>query len=172
MWRRNTHYHHIPYVRFLITVDAWESSVGWLIRSRCWNGKDLDSPNHKEHVAYPSSGSFESGGPCPATHPVKLPQLMYEVMWDTTVFNDKNIWPTDGSQPFVYSMGDGYVSIIVIDLLSTDLIGLVTASTATTSSVGKTASCKKRSMLAAVATPARPSKRKARPSRPNVPRLK
>jgi hypothetical protein len=80
-----------------------------LTRGRCWNGKDLDSPNHKEHVAYPSSGSFESGGPCPSTHPVKLPQLMYEVMWDTTVFNDKNLWPTDGSQPFVYSMGDGYV---------------------------------------------------------------
>jgi hypothetical protein len=32
---------------------------------------------------------------------------MYEVMWDTTVFNDKSLWPTDGSQPFVYSMGDG-----------------------------------------------------------------
>jgi hypothetical protein len=32
---------------------------------------------------------------------------MYEVMWDTTPFNDKSIWPTDGSQPFVYSMGDG-----------------------------------------------------------------
>lgn len=32
---------------------------------------------------------------------------MYEVMWDTTVFNDASLWPTDGSQPFVYSMGDG-----------------------------------------------------------------
>jgi hypothetical protein len=31
---------------------------------------------------------------------------MYEVMWDTTPFNDKSIWPEDGSQPFVYSMGD------------------------------------------------------------------
>jgi hypothetical protein len=48
-----------------------------------------------------------SSGPCPASHPVKLPQLMYEVMWDTTVFNDKSLWPKDGSQPFVYSMGDG-----------------------------------------------------------------
>jgi hypothetical protein len=35
-----------------------------------------------------------------------MPQLMYEVMWDTTPFNDKSLWPTDGSQPFVYSMGD------------------------------------------------------------------
>ncbi|KAH8728335.1 hypothetical protein GQ44DRAFT_737584 [Phaeosphaeriaceae sp. PMI808] len=54
----------------------------------------------------PKSGSFESNGPCPASHPVKMPQLMYEVMWDTTVFSDKAMWPADGSQPFVYSMGD------------------------------------------------------------------
>jgi hypothetical protein len=37
---------------------------------------------------------------------VKMPQLMYEVMWDTTPFNDASLWPEDGSQPFVYSMGD------------------------------------------------------------------
>ncbi|KAG4442607.1 hypothetical protein IFR05_001937 [Cadophora sp. M221] len=73
----------------------------------CWDGKNLDSPDHRTHIAYPSSGTFESGGPCPATHPVKLPQVMFEVMWDTSQFNDKSIWPADGSQPFVYSMGDG-----------------------------------------------------------------
>ncbi|TAQ85762.1 hypothetical protein B7494_g5909 [Chlorociboria aeruginascens] len=56
-------------------------------------------------ITFPT-GTFESGGPCPSTHPVKLPQLMYEVMWDTTSFNDASLWPTDGSQPFVYSMGD------------------------------------------------------------------
>jgi hypothetical protein len=32
---------------------------------------------------------------------------MYEVVQDTTLFNDKSIWPEDGSQPFVCSMGDG-----------------------------------------------------------------
>jgi hypothetical protein len=31
---------------------------------------------------------------------------MYEVVWDTTPFNDKSIWPTDGSQPFYFSYGD------------------------------------------------------------------
>ena len=43
----------------------------------------------------------------PASHPVRLPQLMYEVIWDTRQFNDPDLWPEDGSQPFVYSMGDG-----------------------------------------------------------------
>ncbi|CAG8950039.1 hypothetical protein HYFRA_00008271 [Hymenoscyphus fraxineus] len=75
----------------------------------CWNGKDLDSPNHQDHVAYPKTGpaTFLSlGGDCPSTHPVRIPQLMYEVVWDTTKFNNKDDWPTDGSQPFVLSTGD------------------------------------------------------------------
>jgi hypothetical protein len=45
----------------------------------CWDGKNLDSPDHKSHMAYPASGSFESTGPCPASHPVRMPQVMYEV---------------------------------------------------------------------------------------------
>ncbi|KAI1483130.1 hypothetical protein F4774DRAFT_368241 [Daldinia eschscholtzii] len=72
----------------------------------CWDGKNLDSADHSSHVAYPASGTFESGGACPSTHPVKIPQLFYEVIWDTRAFNNPNDWPTDGSQPFVWSFGD------------------------------------------------------------------
>ncbi|KAK3295368.1 uncharacterized protein B0H64DRAFT_145002 [Chaetomium fimeti] len=72
----------------------------------CWDGANLDTPNHSDHVAYPSSGTFESGGPCPASHPVPIPQLFYEVIWDTRQFNDRSLWPEDGSQPFVWSYGD------------------------------------------------------------------
>jgi hypothetical protein len=45
-------------------------------------------------------------GKCPETHPVHLPQLMFEVMFDTRPWNNKDLWPEDGSQPFVFSMGD------------------------------------------------------------------
>ncbi|KAF2459405.1 hypothetical protein BDY21DRAFT_338170 [Lineolata rhizophorae] len=72
----------------------------------CWDGVNLDSADHQSHVAYPQSGTFESGGPCPSTHPVPIPQLFYEVIWDTRQFNDQNEWPEDGSQPFVWSYGD------------------------------------------------------------------
>jgi hypothetical protein len=34
-------------------------------------------------------------------------QLFYEVIWDTSKFNNKADWPADGSQPFVWSFGDG-----------------------------------------------------------------
>jgi len=51
----------------------------------CWDGKNTDTPDHRAHVAYPTSGTFDSGGPCPATHPVKVPQIMYETQWDVSV---------------------------------------------------------------------------------------
>lgn len=72
----------------------------------CWDGKNTDSPDHRSHVAYPASGTFESGGACPSTHPVKIPQVMYEAIFDTRQFNNKADWPTDGTQPFYLSMGD------------------------------------------------------------------
>jgi hypothetical protein len=78
----------------------------------CWDGVNLDSPDHKSHVAYPKggpasfSGTTIGGGDCPSTHPVKIPQLMLEIVWDTRNFNNKADWPADGSQPFVLSTGD------------------------------------------------------------------
>ncbi len=83
--------------------------AGIMVNTRfptCWDGKTLDSPDHQSHVAYPTSGTFESGGPCPATHPVKIPQVFFETVFDTKAFNDKSLWPEDGSQPFVWSFGD------------------------------------------------------------------
>ncbi|KAK4221360.1 hypothetical protein QBC38DRAFT_513610 [Podospora fimiseda] len=67
--------------------------------------KIFDSPDHMSHMSYPESGIFESGGPCPATHPVRVGQVMFEVVWDTKKFNDLE-WPEDGSSPWVWSFGD------------------------------------------------------------------
>jgi hypothetical protein len=64
------------------------------------------------HMSYPENGTFESQGPCPASHPVRVSQLFYETIWDTTQFNNKDDWPTDGSQPFVWSFGDRYVILL------------------------------------------------------------
>jgi hypothetical protein len=35
----------------------------------CWDGKNLDSPDHISHMAYPD------GSRCPATHPVNIPRM-------------------------------------------------------------------------------------------------
>ncbi len=42
----------------------------------CWDGQNLDSDNHKSHMAYPQGGW--QTGPCPSTHPKRVPTLFFE----------------------------------------------------------------------------------------------
>ena len=39
----------------------------------CWDGRYLDSPDHKSHMAYPVNGR------CPIDHPVALPMLEFKM---------------------------------------------------------------------------------------------
>lgn len=73
----------------------------------CWDGKNIDSPDHRSHVAYSPSGMVLADAKCPATHPVRIPQLMYEIQWDTSQFNKPEYFQAGKKQPFVYSFGDG-----------------------------------------------------------------
>jgi hypothetical protein len=45
---------------------------------RCCDGVHLDSPDHRSHVTYPPN---PPGTPCPADHPVPIPQLEYHVLY-------------------------------------------------------------------------------------------
>jgi hypothetical protein len=94
------------------TVDIPHAKTCKMIRQTiifptCWDGKNLDSPDHQSHVAYSSGSGATGGGACPSTHPVKLPQIMYELMWDTHEFADSADFPTDGTNPYIYSMNVG-----------------------------------------------------------------
>ncbi|KAL1632592.1 hypothetical protein SLS56_003491 [Neofusicoccum ribis] len=62
----------------------------------CWNGKDLDSDDHKSHMAYPDQTIT---GTCPEGFETRLISLMYETIWATNDFIG-----VDGE--FVLSYGD------------------------------------------------------------------
>ncbi|KAJ6441360.1 pantothenate transporter liz1 [Purpureocillium lavendulum] len=64
----------------------------------CWNGKDLDSPDHKSHMAFPAIGDY-NGGVCPESHPVAIVSVFTEFFYNTRQVTDFNRW--------VYSEGDG-----------------------------------------------------------------
>lgn len=81
----------------------------------CWNGKDVDSADHKSHVVSSSPPSHYSSfspltapqafpdlvmtGTCPSGFPKRLPSLFYETIWATAEFaNDEG--------EFVLSNGD------------------------------------------------------------------
>jgi hypothetical protein len=63
----------------------------------CWNGKDLDTPNHRDHVAYPAYGDY-NGGVCPKSHPVGLMSLFFEFFFPIKGIKDTN--------RFAWSCGD------------------------------------------------------------------
>lgn len=71
----------------------------------CWDGKNVDSPDHRSHVAYAPGNQALAGDKCPETHPVRIPQVMYEVMYDTSAFANPEYYK-NGKQPLVYSFGD------------------------------------------------------------------
>jgi len=57
-----------PGQTFVMTVDF----------PQCWDGVNLDSPDHKSHMAY-GAGWPDRG--CPATHPVPLPKVTQNVRY-------------------------------------------------------------------------------------------
>ncbi|KAI3333648.1 WSC domain-containing protein [Ustulina deusta] len=71
-----------------------------LIMPACWDGQNLDSPDHKSHMAYPSG---LDNGVCPDSHPKRFITIFYEVTWSVDDFKD--MWYGD-KQPFVFSTGD------------------------------------------------------------------
>lgn len=89
------------YRHFLPTKDYLDANCLDGIRLElmfpsCWNGVDLDSEDHRSHVAFPD---LVMTGACPEGFKTKLPSLFYETIWNTYAFAGE-----DGE--FVLSTGD------------------------------------------------------------------
>jgi hypothetical protein len=74
---------HTPSVPDCATGDSVVMVVDF---PQCWNGRDLDAADHKSHMAYPS------GGRCPASHPVAIPVITYNVSYPVTAGSDPGSW--------------------------------------------------------------------------------
>lgn len=86
---------------------SWECSTSYLTRKstiptdcpvgnyilmsvhfpQCWDGKNLDSPDHKSHMAFGLGGTKG----CPATHPVPLPVISLNIHYDVTAENVNDV---------------------------------------------------------------------------------
>jgi hypothetical protein len=53
-------------------VAVWST----VVFPQCWNGRDLDSADHKSHMSYPTQKQTAPfNWSCPSTHPVALPEI-------------------------------------------------------------------------------------------------
>ncbi|MGW4462965.1 DUF1996 domain-containing protein [Micromonospora sp. NPDC004704] len=63
------HHGEVGASKDFVNCPAGSMIESYLDFPQCWNGVDLDSPDHKSHMAYPVNGG------CPSTHPVPVPKL-------------------------------------------------------------------------------------------------
>ncbi|KAI0330773.1 WSC-domain-containing protein [Cubamyces sp. BRFM 1775] len=68
----------------------------------CWDGVNLDSADHKSHMAYPIQAY--NGGDCPASHPVHLISLFIEMEVQVQQFD----WHGPGTWVFANGDTTGY----------------------------------------------------------------
>ena len=83
-----------------------------LVFPQCWDGVNLDSPDHKSHMSFPIK--YWTGDPlrqyrCPASHPVVLPQITYVTSYEVPAGGNTSGWRLssdvyDASQPGGYSL--------------------------------------------------------------------
>lgn len=58
----------------------------------CWNGIDLDSPNHRSHLADMKRDTNSGKMLCPATHPYIIPQFTMTVAYSVETGDDPTLW--------------------------------------------------------------------------------
>jgi hypothetical protein len=46
-----------------------------IVFPQCWNGRDLDSTDHRSHMSYTVNGA------CPSTHPVAIPEITFNILY-------------------------------------------------------------------------------------------
>ena len=53
---------------------------------QCWDGRNLDSPDHKSHMRYPVRRQ------CPASHPVAIPEITFNIEYAVTEPGQSRHW--------------------------------------------------------------------------------
>lgn len=90
-----------------------------IIFPQCWDGQNLDSPDHKSHMAYAQNG-------CPSSHPVPLPEITLNINYTVTEPNPHLNWKlssdnyqSDGNGNHGYSMHADWFNGWKPDILKT-----------------------------------------------------
>jgi hypothetical protein len=87
----------------IVNCAVGDDLVQEIFFPQCWDGVNLDSPDHKSHMAYPKS----DGTGCPSDHPVPFVEIGVNVHYRITEANQATYWRLSSDN---YSGPAGYSS--------------------------------------------------------------
>ena len=89
--------------------DAGAQVYQVVVFPQCWDGKNLDSPDHKSHMSYVVAAASGSGFRCPSTHPVAIPEITFNIIYTVQTANAAKAWRLS-SDTYDMSLPGGYSS--------------------------------------------------------------
>ena len=77
---------------FIPSCAQGDTLMWSVIFPQCWDGVNLDSADHKSHMAQPVHDPITKISICPASHPVPLPRITFQFKFPVTVPEGTTGW--------------------------------------------------------------------------------
>ncbi|MFI6874353.1 DUF1996 domain-containing protein [Streptomyces sp. NPDC050400] len=77
-WECGTSYFNVDFPKDCPTTPDTQVNIRFQAPS-CWDGRYLDTPDHKSHMAYPVVKQGTNDNVCPTSHPVALPMVEFKM---------------------------------------------------------------------------------------------
>ena len=83
---------HYPSIAATVGKCVTGGQLGAVIKAPdCWDGKNLDSANHRDHMAYSGYGTW-GYRKCPSTHPYVVPGFTLQAWYSLAPGDDLRLW--------------------------------------------------------------------------------
>nr|WP_269811008.1 DUF1996 domain-containing protein [Kineosporia rhizophila] len=92
------------------TCQEGDRLIGRIAAPGCWDGRHLDVPGHRSHLAWAASGR------CPGSHPVAVPTLLVRVAYPIDVTQEVRLSGLRG-QDFGFGVVTGWQPKVLRDLV-------------------------------------------------------
>ena len=73
------------------TCNVGETMQMHVAFPQCWDGKNLDSPDHQSHMAY-TVRTLTTANKCPTSHPIALPEVTVNFNYKVTATHNPASW--------------------------------------------------------------------------------
>jgi len=91
------------------SCDAGAQVVQVITFPQCWDGTNLDSPDHRSHMSYVVPIPQWPWFTCPTSHPVPLPEITFNIMYTVQTAGAAKAWRLS-SDTYDTSLPGGYSS--------------------------------------------------------------